>query len=372
MNDSSLFCSSSNHEEKADVLQAMYLATISSLPFTLKVAVDLGLLDIIAKAADTPPGTVSVAEIVSKLPTNNPNATSIVDRMLRLLAAHSILTCDQITGQYGLTQRSYGLASVGKYFFQNEDGVSFAPLLRMFLEKYILGCCRLNSRKYRTNKRAIRCTFEKTDGVLSFGKHLFELLADDDDMSKSFNQAMSIYTTLIMNQVLETYKGFEGVSQVVDVGGGIGTNLKLIVSKHPQIRGINFDLPQVIKDAVPCPGVEHVAGDMFTEIPKAEVIFMKSMLHDWGDDRCMKLCYDALPEKGKIVSVESIIPEIPETDVITKTIFQRDVALFHILPGAKERTKQELEALAKQAGFSSLKKVCPVYNMWVMEICKAN
>ncbi|PPR93532.1 hypothetical protein GOBAR_AA27140 [Gossypium barbadense] len=342
MNDSSLFCSSSNHEEKADVLQAMYLATISSLPFTLKVAVDLGLLDIIAKAADTPPGTVSVAEIVSKLPTNNPNATSIVDRMLRLLAAHSILTCDQITGQYGLTQRSYGLASVGKYFFQNEDGVSFAPLLRMFLEKYILG---------------------------SFGKHLFELLADDDDMSKSFNQAMSIYTTLIMNQVLETYKGFEGVSQVVDVGGGIGTNLKLIVSKHPQIRGINFDLPQVIKDAVPCPGVEHVAGDMFTEIPKAEVIFMKSMLHDWGDDR---LCYDALPEKGKIVSVESIIPEIPETDVITKTIFQRDVALFHILPGAKERTKQELEALAKQAGFSSLKIVCPVYNMWVMEICKAN
>ncbi|TYJ24140.1 hypothetical protein E1A91_A08G240500v1 [Gossypium mustelinum] len=279
MNDSSLFCSSSNHEEKADVLQAMYLATISSLPFTLKVAVDLGLLDIIAKATDTPPGTVSVAEIVSKLPTNNPNATSIVDRMLRLLAAHSILTCDQITGQYGLTQRSYGLASVGKYFFQNEDGVSFAPLLRMFLEKYILECWKFL--KDVTLEGGFSCN-------RAFGKHLFELLADDDDMSKSFNQAMSIYTTLIMNQVLETYKGFEGVSQVVDVGGGIGTNLKLIVSKHPQIRGINFDLPQVIKDAVPCPGVEHVAGDMFTEIPKAEVIFMKSMLHDWGDDRCMK------------------------------------------------------------------------------------
>ncbi|KAA3468598.1 caffeic acid 3-O-methyltransferase-like [Gossypium australe] len=304
MNDSSLFCSSSNHEEEADVLQAMHLATISSLPFTLKVAVDLGLLDIIAKAADTPPGMVSVAEIVSKLPTNNPNAPSIVDRMLRLLAAHSILTCDQITGQDGLTQRSYGLASIGKYFLQNEDGVSFAPLQRFSCKK-------------------------------AFGKHLFELLADDDDMSKSFNQAMSVYTTLVLNQVLETYKGFEGVSQVVDVGGGVGTNLKLIVSKHPQIRGINFDLPQ-------------------------------SILHDWGDDRCLKLlkvCYDALPENGKIVSVESIIPEIPETDVITKTIFQRDVALFHILPGAKERTKQELEALAKQAGFSSLKVACRVYNI---------
>ncbi|KAB2018870.1 hypothetical protein ES319_D08G259500v1 [Gossypium barbadense] len=366
MNDSSLFCSSSNHEEEADVLQAMHLASISSLPFTLKVAVDLGLLDIIAEAADTPPGMVSVAEIVSKLPTNNPNAPSIVDRMLRLLAAHSILTCDQITGQDGLTQRSYGLASIGKYFVQNEDGVSFAPLLRIFLEKYILECWKFL--KDVTLEGGFSCK-------KAFGKHLFELLADDDDMSKSFNEAMSIYTTLIMNQVLETYRGFEGVSQVVDVGGGVGTNLKLIVSKHPQIRGINFDLPQVIKDAVPCPGVEHVAGDMFTEIPKAEVIFIKSMLHDWGDDRCLKLlkvCYDALPENGKIVSVESIIPEIPETDIITKTIFQRDVALFHILPGAKERTKQELEALAKQAGFSSLKIVCRVYNHWVMEICKAD
>ncbi|MFQ6627492.1 hypothetical protein Gotur_005765 [Gossypium turneri] len=366
MNDSKLFCSSSNHEEEADVLQAMHLASLPSLPFTLKVAVDLGLLDIIAKAADTPPGMVSVAEIVSKLPTNNPNAPSIVDRMLRLLAAHSILTCDQITGQDGLTQRSYGLASVGKYFLQNEDGLSFAPFLRIFQENYILECWKFL--KDVTLEGGFPCK-------KAFGKHLFELLADDDDMSKSFNQAMSSYTTLIMNQVLETYKGFEGVNQVVDVGGGVGTNLKLIVSKHPQIRGINFDLPQVIKNADPCPGIEHVAGDMFTEIPKSEVIFIKSLLHDWGDDRCLKLlkvCYDALPENGKIVSVEAIIPELPETDVTSKTTLEIDMFLFNVLPGAKGRTKQEFEALAKQAGFSSLKIVCRVYNHWVMEICKAD
>ncbi|MBA0647003.1 hypothetical protein Goklo_014918 [Gossypium klotzschianum] len=49
----------------------MHLASISSLPFTLKVTVDLGLLEIIAKAADTHPGTLSVSEIASKLPTKN-------------------------------------------------------------------------------------------------------------------------------------------------------------------------------------------------------------------------------------------------------------------------------------------------------------
>ncbi|KAE8698875.1 Caffeic acid 3-O-methyltransferase 1 isoform 2 [Hibiscus syriacus] len=354
---------SSNHEE-ADVLQAMHLATISALPFTLKAAVDLGLLEIISKA-DTPSGMLSAAEIVSRLSTNNPDATAIVDRILRLLATHSILTCDQITGEDGQTQRSYGLASVGKYFLQNEE-ISFAPLQHVFLEKYIIECWKFL--KEVTMEGGLSC-------MKAFGKHMFELLATDDDMSKSFNQAMSVYTNLIMNRVLENYKGFEGVSQVADVGGGVGTNLKLIVSKYPQIKGINFDLPQVIKDAVPCPGVEHIAGDMFTKIPKAEVIFMKSMLHDWGDDRCLKLlkvCYDALPENGKIVSVESIVSDVPETDIITKTIFQREMALSQILPGAKERTEQEFKTLAKQAGFSSLKVVCRVYNHWVMEIYKAD
>ncbi|XP_017624944.1 caffeic acid 3-O-methyltransferase-like [Gossypium arboreum] len=358
--------SSSNHEEEADILQAMHLASIASLPFTLKVVVDLGLLEIIAKAADTPPGTVSIADIVSKLPTNNPNAHSIVDRMLKLLATHSILTCNQITGQDGLTQRSYGLSSVGKYFLQNKDGVSFVPMLRILLEKYVVECWKFL--KDVTLEGGFSCK-------KAFGKHLFELLADDDDMSECFNRLMSIDTTFTMNQVLKNYKGFEGVSQMVDVGGGVGTNLKLIVSKHPQIRGINFDLPQVIKDAIPCPGVEHIAGDMFMEIPKAEVIFLKSVLHDWGDDQCLKLlkvCYDALPKNGKIVSVEAIIPEVPETDIISKTILERDIVLFHILPGAKERTKQEFEALTKQAGFSSLKIVCRAYNHWVMEICKAD
>ncbi|XP_038992637.1 caffeic acid 3-O-methyltransferase-like [Hibiscus syriacus] len=356
---------SSNQHEEAAILQAMHLASISSLPFGLKVAVDLGLLEIISKA-DTPSRMLSAAEIVSQLPTSNPDAPSIVDRILRLLTTHSILTCEQISGEDGQMQRSYGLSSVGKYFLLNEGGISFVPLQRIHLDKHIIEC-------WKFMKDAI------LEGGFSsekaFGKHLFELQATDDEMSKNFNRAMSVYTDLVMNKVLQTYKGFEGVSQVVDVGGGLGTNLKLIVSKYPQIKGINFDLPQVIKDTVPCPGVEHVAGDMFTKIPKSEVIFMKTMLHDWGDEQCLKLlkvCYEALPENGKIVSIEAILSDVPQTDLITKTTFQRDVYLCHVLPGAKERTTQEFETLAKQAGFSSLKVVCRAYNYWVMEINKSN
>lgn len=84
--------------------------------------------------------------------------------------------------------------------------------------------------------------------------NLFEMAAKDNNFFNTFNQAMSNHTNIVMKKILEIYKGFEGVSQVVDVGGGLGTNLKLIVSKYPQIKGINFDLPLVVKDAPNFPG----------------------------------------------------------------------------------------------------------------------
>ncbi|XWS57881.1 hypothetical protein CRYUN_Cryun09bG0211300 [Craigia yunnanensis] len=353
---------SSNREEE-DCLQAMHIASVTTLPFALKVAIDLDLLEIIAKAS-TPSRMLSPSEIASHLSTNNPEAPSIIDRILRLLASHSILTCDLVTGEDGHTQRVYGLDSIGKYFLQNEDGISFAPELTIYLEKHIIECWKFMK----------EVTLEGGfSSVKAFGMHWFELLGKDSEMSSTFNTAMSKITTLIMNKILETYKGFETISQVVDVGGGWGTNLKLIVSKYPHIKGINFDQPHVIKDAPDCPGVEHVGGDIFKEVPRGEVIFMKSMLHDWGDDRCLKLlkvCYDSLPECGKVILVEAIVPELPNTDIITKTILHRDLALFHILPGGRERTKQEFETLAKEAGFTALKLVCPAYNYWVMELYK--
>lgn len=354
---------SSNREEE-DYLQAMQLASAATLPFALKAAIDLDLLEIIAKAT-TSSRKLSPAEIASHLAAKNPDAPSIIDRILRLLASHSIVTCNLVTGEDGHTQRLYGLTSLGTYFLQNEDGISFASQLTFSLEKCTIECCR-DYMKEVTLEGGF-------SSVKAFGMHWFDLLGKDSEMCSTFNTAISKNTTFIMNKILESYKGFEGISEVVDVGGGWGANLKLILSKYPQIKGINFDLPHVIKDAPNFPGVEHVAGDMFTKVPRGEVIFMKSVLHDWGDDRCLKLlkaCYDSLPKSGKVILVESIVPELPETDTVTKTILQRDIALFLILPGAKERTKQEFETMAKEAGFATLKFVCCAYNYWVMELHK--
>ncbi|KAI8018579.1 hypothetical protein LOK49_LG04G00696 [Camellia lanceoleosa] len=74
-----------------------------------------------------------------------------------------------------------------------------------------------------------------------------------------------------MNKILETYNGFEGLNSVVDVGGGNGAILNMIVSKYPTIKGINFDLPQVIEKS-------PYHGDMFSSIPKGGCHFREGKL----------------------------------------------------------------------------------------------
>ena len=87
------------------------------------------------------------------------------------------------------------------------------------------------------------------------GKQLFEYADSNPSFNGVFNSAMVSFTTLIMRRILDSYKGFEHLTQLVDVGGGLGVALSLITSRYPHIKGINYDLPHVIKQAPQYPGM---------------------------------------------------------------------------------------------------------------------
>ncbi|ESR41230.1 hypothetical protein CICLE_v10027502mg [Citrus x clementina] len=76
---------------------------------------------------------------------------------------------------------------------------------------------------------------------------------DEEDfmlvMEVSLNQSMRNHKALVIKKILEIYKGFEELNQLVDVAGGLAANLILILSKYPQIQGINFDFHRAVKDA---------------------------------------------------------------------------------------------------------------------------
>lgn len=81
------------------------------------------------------------------------------------------------------------------------------------------------------------------------GMRAFPYLGTDPRLNNVFNKGMLNPTTIVMKKILETYKGFEGLNEVVDVGGGVGATLHMIISKYPHIKGINYDLPHVIAEA---------------------------------------------------------------------------------------------------------------------------
>ncbi|RRT67727.1 hypothetical protein B296_00000800 [Ensete ventricosum] len=96
------------------------------LPITVKAVVELELLEIIVKAG--PGAKPSPADVVSRMPTENPEAVAMVDRILCLLAAHGIVSCSVVIGNDGHPSCKYGTAPVCKYLTKNEDDVSLAPL----------------------------------------------------------------------------------------------------------------------------------------------------------------------------------------------------------------------------------------------------
>ncbi|MBA0835286.1 hypothetical protein Goarm_007573 [Gossypium armourianum] len=349
-------------DEEANLF-AMQLASASVLPMVLKSAIDLDLLEIMAKAG--PGAFLSPKEVASKLPTTNPDAPVMLDRILRLLASYNVLTCSLRTLPDGKVERLYGLGPVCKFLTKNEDGVTLSALSLMNQDKVLM-------ESWYYLKDAV------LDGGIPFNKAYgmtaFEYHGTDTRFNKVFNRGMSDHSTITMKKILDTYDGFQGLKTLVDVGGGTGATLSMIVSKYPTIKGINFDLPHVIEDAPSCPGVEHVGGDMFVSVPKGDAIFMKWICHDWSDEHCAKFlknCYEALPDNGKVIVAECILPDYPDPSLATKLVVHIDCIMLAHNPGGKERTAKEFEALATGAGFQGFQIKCSAFGTNIMEFLKS-
>ena len=68
----------------------------------------------------------------------------------------------------------------------------------------------------------------------------FEYPGKDSRFNETFNKAMYIQTTMAMKIILEKYKGFAGLKERMDVGGGLGATQGSIVSKYPNSKAINY------------------------------------------------------------------------------------------------------------------------------------
>ncbi|KAA8544821.1 hypothetical protein F0562_019588 [Nyssa sinensis] len=350
-------------ENKAglDYLSVWGLGGLIATQMAIKAAIELNVFNIISDSGAE--AQLSSAEIVSKIPTTNPNAAAVLDRILRVLGSRSLLSTSSRPCPNG-EERTYGLSMESRALVTNTDGVCLAPVMLMASQRELVESL------YLLKNMVIEpgyLPFQKAHGV-----NFFEYAAKDPKMGRMFDQSMACHSKMAFEMVFKVYTGFKQVKELMDVGGGNGTLLGRIVSTYPNVRGINFDLPHVIADAPNFPGVEHVAGDMFEPLPDAQTILLKSVLHDWDDDNCVKLlrnCWKALPANGMVIVIESAIPPVSDNDAELQTVILMDVAMM-VVAGGKERSTAEFDNLAKAAGFAETRIFHIAQGIHVMEFVK--
>ncbi|KAI3431905.1 uncharacterized protein J3R85_007774 [Psidium guajava] len=239
-------------------VHAMLFANSHVFPMVLNAASRLGVFDILARAG--PGARVPAAEVASQLATQNSEAAPKLDRMLRLLASHSFLSCEVRERDDGqAVERLYGLTPAARFFVKEGEEGSLSSLLELSLHPAPQQVwLQLDDHILEGGNQ-----FKKVHGI-----SIFEFMDIDPAFNKTFNKAMAAMTSIVMRKILEIYRGFEDLTTLVDVAGGTGKCLNMIISKYPSIKGINFDLPHVVESAPSYSGIQHVGGSMFSTIPR--------------------------------------------------------------------------------------------------------
>ncbi|XP_030544018.1 trans-resveratrol di-O-methyltransferase-like [Rhodamnia argentea] len=316
----------------------------------LKFAIELDIPDLIHRHGQP----MTLLELVSMLHIQ-PTKAHCIHRLMRILV-HSgffeLRDLDEAGGQTG-----YALTCASRLLVKHNP-LSVAPYALFALEPISMDLWQNLSAWLRDGEGVHPSTFEMAHGVAAweFGRR-------NPEANSLFDEAMASDSCLIAKVVVDTCGGvFEGLSSVVDVGGGTGTMGKAITEAFPHLECMVFDQPHVVEGSVGSERLKFVGGDMFVEIPPADAIFLKWILHDWSDEKCMailKRCKEAVLGRGKIgkvIMIDIVVGNQTEDHRSTETQLFFDLVMMLAING-KERDEKEWEKLFVDAGFSGYKIV---------------
>jgi SAM-dependent methyltransferase len=168
-------------------------------------------------------------------------------------------------------------------------------------------------------------TGEPQNEVKHTGRPMFEELYSDPERLEQFMAAMQGISLGNFHALAETFD-FSKYETVCDVGGATGQLCTILAKRHPQLRCISYDLPAVAPIAerhIAASGlsdrIETASGDFFADpLPRADVITMGLILHDWNLDRKMQLirsAYEALSDGGAFIIIENLIDDARRENV---------------------------------------------------------
>lgn len=197
--------------------------------------------------------------------------------------------------------------------------------------------------------------FDKANGM-----GIFDYMGKNPEESELFNKAQTEFTRLAM-PVYQNVYDFSGVRTLVDIGGGQGFFLGSMIQKYPGVSGLLYDTPAATLNAPSTLASLGVAdrvrvetGNFFEKVPTgADCYMMKNILHDWDDDKCVKILENvkaAMAPGAKIIVWDLVIEDDPNAQML-KQVNNFYFALF----GGKERTEAEFASIFSRAGLRLVK-----------------
>ena len=196
-----------------------------------------------------------------------------------------------------------------------------------------------------------------------FGKPIFDYLGEHPDKARIFDAAMVGIHGRESSAILDAYD-LSGIGILADIGGGNGSQITEILTKYPEMKGVLFDLPHVVERAqgrIEASGLQGrcnlVPGSFFDAVPPgADAYVLRHIIHDWDEEKCLTIlrnCHRAMSTGSRLLLIESVIPSGNEP-FPGKFL---DLVML-LIPGGKERTRDEYRELFEQSGFE-LTRIVP-------------
>jgi len=300
----------------------------------IHVAAKLNIADLLAAN-----GPMNCTELAAK--------TGVLEeslhRLMRALSSTGIFSKDA-NGKYGLTPMAECL---------REDGPNTVKAMALSLGNVVYKAYEELLYSVKTGEGG----FKKAVGV-----PIFEYLTNNPEEGKIFDRMMTDIHGGETEPMVNTYD-FSAFKTIVDVGGGNGEVISGILHKNTGVKGILFDLPQVIDRArtnISKAGLSDRcqlnAGSFFESVVKGgDAYIMRHIIHDWNDEDAVTIlsnCKKAMNPGGKILVVEAVIDDGNDPSPF------KLLDLTMLLVGGKERTSKQFEDIFSKAGLK-LNRIVP-------------
>ncbi|KAK1699179.1 hypothetical protein QYE76_015876 [Lolium multiflorum] len=304
----------------------------------IKSALDLRLADAIHHHG----GSATLSQIVARV-TLHPSKIQCLRRLMRVLTLSSVFTIQPDGGE-----PVYALTPLSRLLVGSQNSAS----IMAFVLNPVLVTPFLGIGEWFQHVLPDPSFFEHTHG-----KALWEMAGHDPALDVLVNSAMVSDSRFIMDiAVREAGDVFRGLSSLVDIGGGLGAAAQVISEAFPHVECSVLDLEHVVSNAPVGTNVKYVAGDMFQSVPPANAAFIKSVLHDWDDEKCVKIlksCRKAIPPReagGKVIIIDIVVGAGPPDKKHKEVHALLDLYIMFI--NGIERDEQEWIKIFLEAGYS--------------------